>query len=43
MAGKQILHSTINALEKHFVSVMHLKHKTGSTGEDGAGAKGILK
>ena len=34
----------ITALEKHYVTtVMHLQHKTGSTGEDGARAKGILK
>ena len=34
----------ITALEKHYVTtVMHLQHKTGSTGEDGALAKGILK
>ena len=34
----------ITALEKYYVTtVMHLQHKTGSTGEDGARAKGILK
>ena len=34
----------ITALEKHYVTtVMHLQHKTGSTGEDGEHAKGILK
>ena len=34
----------VTALEKHYVTtVMHLQHKTGSTGEDGALAKGILK
>ena len=34
----------ITALEKHYVTtVMHLQHKTGSTGEDGAHATGILK
>ena len=34
----------ITTLEKHYVTtVMHLQHKTGSTGEDGARAKGILK
>ena len=34
----------ITALEKHYVTtVKHLQHKTGSTGEDGARAKRILK
>ncbi|XP_027058945.1 melanocortin receptor 4-like [Pocillopora damicornis] len=34
----------ITTLEKYYVTtVMHLQHKTGSTGEDGARAKGILK
>lgn len=34
----------ITALEKHYVTtVMNLQHKTGSTGEDGVRAKGILK
>ena len=37
-------YSAITALEKHFVTtVMHLQHKTGSTGEDGACVNGILK
>ena len=34
----------ITTLEKYYVTtVMHLQHKIGSTGEDGARAKGILK
>ena len=34
----------ITVLEKHYVTtVKHLQHKTGSTGEDGARAKRILK
>ena len=39
-----IRYRAIAALEKHYVTTaMHLQHKTGSTGEDSARAKGILK
>ena len=36
-------HMAICSLEKHFPTVMHVKHKAGTSDEQGHGTKGILK
>ena len=43
MVGQHAQGNKLCALEKHFPTVMHVQHKTGTSDEQGQQAKGILR
>ena len=43
MVGQHAQGNKLCALEKHFPTVMHVQHKTGTSDEQGQRAKGILR